>query len=470
MKRENRCLIVAMAVLAPSISAFSIVSKRKSRVDAKCYHDRWISLPCDSHYRGRQNSLRCRIMKLEMTKSATDNMNTTSSDEQGVSSAGDGPDVIEGFGVGEKTIEFRDIVESTSEIGIVTPSEDQITKPKKKKSAKSGESSTDVSVDDMTQDHQQERRSQGVVPTLSPKSVLRFVAPTLALWIAPPVMSLIDTSVVGRYCGPTDLAALNPGCTLIDSSSYLFFFIATAATNMVASARADGESDKEGMTSAETEQQRIIGEALFLAMTSGIFLASLVLFAGQPLLLGIAGRESAAVVPSALKYATVRAYGQPFVVMASVARAAALAQKDTTGPLLSVALAFALNAVGTTTLVRYTPLGIVGAAIATLGADIAATLYLLWRIRRKRILMAKQSATNDSDGGDTAKKNRIAPLLVIPTKVNFKRFLQYAAPIFFTILGKTVIYNGVAISIGRLGAVALAAHQVLLRSFFFWTP
>ena len=62
------------------------------------------------------------------------------------------------------------------------------------------------------------------------------------------------------------------------------------------------------------------------------------------------------------------------------------------------------------------------------------------------------------------------PLIVIPTVTNFRRFCQYAAPIFFTILGKSVVYNGVAMSVGRLGAVALAAHQVLLRSFFFWTP
>ena len=34
-------------------------------------------------------------------------------------------------------------------------------------------------------------------PALSPKAVLRFLAPTLALWIAPPIMSLIDS----RYSG-----------------------------------------------------------------------------------------------------------------------------------------------------------------------------------------------------------------------------------------------------------------------------
>lgn len=32
------------------------------------------------------------------------------------------------------------------------------------------------------------------------------------------------------------------------------------------------------------------------------------------------------------------------------------------------------------------------------------------------------------------------------------------------------MYNGLSLAVGRCGAVALAAHQVLLRSFFFFTP
>jgi hypothetical protein len=41
----------------------------------------------------------------------------------------------------------------------------------------------------------------------------------------------------------------------------------------------------------------------------------------------------------ALKYATICAFGQPFVVMASIVRVAGLAKKDTRGPLLLVTMA-----------------------------------------------------------------------------------------------------------------------------------
>mmetsp|Transcript_16885 Transcript_16885/g.41138 ORF Transcript_16885/g.41138 Transcript_16885/m.41138 type:complete len:262 (+) Transcript_16885:212-997(+) len=96
-----------------------------------------------------------------------------------------------------------------------------------------------------------------------------------------------------------------------------------------------------------------------------------------------------------------------------------------------------------------------GAAIGTLCADIASTGFLLSRLRQSRKKRNSES---------------VLPLLQVPSVESAKRFLQYAAPIFFTILGKLVVYNGIALSVGRLGSVALAAHQVLLRSFFFWCP
>jgi Na+-driven multidrug efflux pump len=265
------------------------------------------------------------------------------------------------------------------------------------------------------------------------------------------------------------------GCTVIDSSSYLFMFIATATTNMVASARASSANTNTPGKSIQ-ESDRLVSEALFLALCAGSFLMILVLSAGQPLLSAIAGKQSRAVIPSALSYATVRAFGQPAVVMASVARAAALAGKDTRGPLLSVALAFGLNAVGTVTLVRFANLGIVGAAVATLTADCAAAVFLLARIHQSRkvhdtaAFPLSSSMSSSSSSTTTTTTTPPVPLVKIPSMANFRKFCSYAAPIFFTILGKSVVYNGVAVSVGRMGAVALAAHQVLLGSFFFWTP
>ncbi|GAX29203.1 hypothetical protein FisN_28Lh032 [Fistulifera solaris] len=271
--------------------------------------------------------------------------------------------------------------------------------------------------------------------SLDARSVFQFVTPTLALWMAPPIMSLIDTAVVGQCCGATQLAALAPACTLIDSSAYLCMFVATACTNLVASATED------------ESVRRTVETALVLAGVLGVFLCGMVWTAGTPLLWSIAGQASASVIPSALRYSLIRALAQPFVLWASVSRATLLARHDTASPLWSVILAFWLNLIGTVTLVKYAGWGIAGAAVATATADVAAALFLLQRVRRDlhvRFFSFSSTLLNE--------------------------FLKYSLPIFATILGKSVVYNGVSLSVGRLGATALAAHQVLLRNFFFWTP
>lgn len=56
---------------------------------------------------------------------------------------------------------------------------------------------------------------------------MAFTIPTLAVWLVNPILSLVDTAVVGLQCS-TDLAALAPGTMLIDYTSYIFTFLSVA--------------------------------------------------------------------------------------------------------------------------------------------------------------------------------------------------------------------------------------------------
>ena len=103
--------------------------------------------------------------------------------------------ILTGLGVGEKSIAFRDLNKS------------EITNPYL--------STNDENPDKSITESKEEAR------TLEPKAVIQFLIPTLALWLAPPIMSLIDTSMVGRFCGPTDLAGKYPFLRLY--SIYIWF-------------------------------------------------------------------------------------------------------------------------------------------------------------------------------------------------------------------------------------------------------
>ena len=64
-----------------------------------------------------------------------------------------------------------------------------------------------------------EKAKQGALPSLG--ELARFCLPTLGIWLAPPFLSLIDTSVVGMHCATSSLAALAPSTKLCDYLSYM---------------------------------------------------------------------------------------------------------------------------------------------------------------------------------------------------------------------------------------------------------
>ena len=61
-----------------------------------------------------------------------------------------------------------------------------------------------------------EAKDDGDNINFSRKAILAFVLTTVAIWLSDPILSLIDTSVVGRS-SPLSLAAMGPATMLIDS-------------------------------------------------------------------------------------------------------------------------------------------------------------------------------------------------------------------------------------------------------------
>ena len=54
----------------------------------------------------------------------------------------------------------------------------------------------------------------------SVRDLLRFTMPTMAIWLCDPLLSLVDTSVVGLSSGTIELAAIAPGSVYSGYPSY----------------------------------------------------------------------------------------------------------------------------------------------------------------------------------------------------------------------------------------------------------
>ena len=210
-------------------------------------------------------------------------------------------------------------------------------------------------------------------------TLARFALPTLAAWLVSPLMSLVDTAVVGRdSVTALNLAALGPATMISDSMSYLFSFLSVATTNLVATALSDSAgADSVSGGGNSHELARIFGSAVRLAVLCGLISALLQATFGRAVLARYTAARSAALVSPAYTYVRIRALGAPAALLVRVGTATCLALKDPLSPLLAVAMGGALNLALDVLLVSKLGRGIGGAAWATVASEAVCAVLVL---------------------------------------------------------------------------------------------
>ncbi len=118
------------------------------------------------------------------------------------------------------------------------------------------------------------------LPTL--KDYRKFAIPCLGLWVAQPLLSLVDTAFVGLSAAvpaesASQLAALGPATTFFDGATYLFAFLNVATTNLYSTARAQSGE-------ASNEAEAVVRTASRVAARCGIGIMLFLLAFARPLL------------------------------------------------------------------------------------------------------------------------------------------------------------------------------------------
>lgn len=148
----------------------------------------------------------------------------------------------------------------------------------------------------------------------------------------------------------------------------------------------------------------------------------------------------------------------PTSLLMNVVQAALLGAKDSVTPLIAILYSTIVNVIGDYLLVKHFGMGLRGAAIATLCAQLAATAALLGPARQRLVrdhklgLWKKPKATPDTIAG--------------------KAFLGFAAPVLTLILGKLAAFGFMTHSAAAVPGqpTPLASHQIILSLFFFASP
>jgi len=157
----------------------------------------------------------------------------------------------------------------------------------------------------------------------------------------------------------------------------------------------------------------------------------------------------------------------PTTLLLGVVQAALLGAKDSVTPLIAILYSTTINIFGDFFLVRFAGMGLRGAAIATLLAQLAATAALLGPARKKLVrdhslgLWKKKKPVNGAS--DTKGDGGL---------VSSRAFLGFAAPVLTLILGKLAAFGFMTHSAAAVPGqpTPLASHQIILSLFFFVSP
>eukprot|EP01031_Cornospumella_fuschlensis_P034518 gene34518-41794_t len=271
----------------------------------------------------------------------------------------------------------------------------------------------------------------------------KFGLPTLGVWLLQPILSLIDTAVVGMSAATTiaELSALGPGIGWVDSTSYLFYFMGVATTSLFSAALRDND---------EKKSKQVLADGLLLATVFGLFLLA-VQFAFAHKAVGVLAGASLSSIPFATQYAQIRSLAAPAALLTIVAQAAFLAAKDSVTPLLAVLVGGVVNVVGDLWLVAGLHQGIRGAAWATTYSQYASTLFLLLTAAAKHPKQLSWSSIASISAGRGA-----------------GQFLRFCGPMFFLLLLKSALWTLTTLAVGNAGPVQLAAHQITLNFFLLF--
>uniref|UniRef100_A0A2P2MUV5 Protein DETOXIFICATION n=1 Tax=Rhizophora mucronata TaxID=61149 RepID=A0A2P2MUV5_RHIMU len=269
------------------------------------------------------------------------------------------------------------------------------------------------------------------------KEIVVFTGPAVGLWLCGPLMSLIDTAVIGQGSS-IELAALGPGTVWCDNMGYVFMFLSVATSNMVAISLA--KQDKN-------EVQYQLSILLFIGLTCGFVMLFFTKFFGLSALSAFIGSKNLHIVPAANTYIQIRGLAWPAMLIGWVAQSASLGMKDSWGPLKALAVSSVINGIGDILLCRLLGYGIAGAAWATMVSQVVAGYMMIDSLN---------------------KKGYNAYALSVPSLSDLKTIFGIAAPVFVMMMSKVAFYALLVYFATSMGTLTLAAHQVMIQAFFMF--
>ncbi len=207
------------------------------------------------------------------------------------------------------------------------------------------------------------------------KLILTFALPLMAGNVFQQLYTVVDTAVVGKFLGVSALAALGAA----DWLNWMMLGIAQGFTQGfgIKMAQEFGAEDYKSL-------RRTVGCAGILAALSSLLLVLFGLLVARPVLILLQTPE--AILEFSLLYLRILFIGLPVVMMYNLFACVLRALGDSRTPLVAMVVASLTNIALDLLFVLVFGMGIAGAAIATVLAQMVSGVFCLYHIRRIDIL------------------------------------------------------------------------------------
>jgi len=277
---------------------------------------------------------------------------------------------------------------------------------------------------------------RAAIPLHSPldASIVGLAVPALFSLLLDPLMSLVDTGLVGRL-GTEPLAAVGLSSIMFTFFAILFNFLIFVTTPAVARAIAAGD---------RREASRVTARGLWIAGVAGS-ICGVGLWVAAP---GLAARSGAGprVAALASTYLRCRALAAPALLAIFVSAGSFRGVRDTRTPLIAAVASNVVNLAGDCVLMFGLGMGVAGAALATAASQYVSAFVLVAALIRTGLL----------DPADVTHPPSLAsamPLLRAGAALSLRNLSTMGV----IILGTSMVSS--------LGAASLAAHEVLRQLY-----
>lgn len=300
------------------------------------------------------------------------------------------------------------------------------------------------------------------------KAILNFALPAMGIYLCSPLLSMIDTSTVGLFCGTLQQAALNPAVTITDYSARAMSFLYIGTTNMIAASKEN--------SSPEDIKSSFVG-SLRLSLYVGLSLAVLLLLISQSLLIPLVGNKMVDIelLQAAWRYIAIRSIGMPAAAMIGTSQAACLGLQDNRTPFLIILATAFLNLFLDVLLVGRKAVwvgGTAGAAWATMISQyFALGLFLKKFTCDQKHDFSSNHRENISISGLLKDKLSLNNFFWLPGRKTIDDFSPYVIPVTTTQIGRCSTYIAMShVVSSSMDTVSLAAQQIISSVFYALIP